>query len=209
MSIVPMLFGMLHWDKLPETMATHWDFNMRANGFTNRTFMIYGFPIFMSVIYLLAVLITNTDPKGKNQNKKIKTVLFLGLPFFLVAVQIAVILINTGVRLDLAKPILLTIALLLMVSGNYFPKIKQNYTLGIRLPWTLYSEANWVRTHRFSGYLWTVIGFLLFVLTLSNLLIDALLVILLLLLSLPIPYSAYHYYKKGGDKEKLEMEKKD
>lgn len=213
MVLVPMLFGILQWDKLPETMSTHWDLNMQANGFTNRTFAVYGLPVLMAMFYLFAVLVSNLDPKSKNQNEKVKAILFLGLPIFLVAVQIAMILINTGVQLDLAKPALLLVAFLLMVLGNYFPKTKQNYTIGIRLPWTLYSKENWIRTHRFAGYLWMAIGFVLFLLALTNWIADVLspvvLVLLLVLLFLPMPYSAYCYYKKGGDREKLDWEEKD
>jgi uncharacterized membrane protein len=38
--------------------------------------------------------------------------------------------------------------------GFAMPKIKQNYMIGIRLPWTLESEDNWNRTHAFAGKLW-------------------------------------------------------
>lgn len=39
-------------------------------------------------------------------------------------------------------------------------KIRQNYTVGIRLPWTLSSEDNWDKTHRLAGKLWIVGGVL-------------------------------------------------
>ena len=45
-----------------------------------------------------------------------------------------------------------------IIIGNYLPKCKQNYTIGIKIPWTLNSEENWNRTHRFAGWLWTFSG---------------------------------------------------
>jgi len=50
------------------------------------------------------------------------------------------------------------VGLTLAIIGNYLPKCKQNYTIGIKIPWTLNSEENWNRTHRFAGRLWMVCG---------------------------------------------------
>jgi uncharacterized membrane protein len=47
---------------------------------------------------------------------------------------------------------------LFIFIGNWLPKCKQTYTLGIRLPWTLADEDNWNRTHRFAGPVWVVCG---------------------------------------------------
>ena len=50
------------------------------------------------------------------------------------------------------------IGVLFVIIGNYLPKCKQNYTIGIKIPWTLDNEENWNKTHRFAGFLWVVCG---------------------------------------------------
>ena len=55
---------------------------------------------------------------------------------------------------------LLLVGLLFVVIGNYLPKCKQNYTIGIKIPWTLNSEENWNKTHRFAGFVWVIGGVL-------------------------------------------------
>ena len=55
----------------------------------------------------------------------------------------------------------MVVGLVLAIVGNYLPKCKQNYTIGIKIPWTLNSEENWNRTHRFAGRLWVVCGLVL------------------------------------------------
>ena len=45
-----------------------------------------------------------------------------------------------------------------ILTGNYMPKCKQNYTIGIKVVWTLNDEENWYRTHRFAGRLWVIGG---------------------------------------------------
>ena len=58
--------------------------------------------------------------------------------------------------MEVIMPVL--VGLLLTVVGNYMPKCKQNYTIGIKIPWTLNSEENWNKTHRFAGWIWTFGG---------------------------------------------------
>ena len=53
-------------------------------------------------------------------------------------------------------PVLL--GLLFLWVGNYFPKLRRNRTLGIKVSWTLGNEENWNRTHRFAGKLWVCCG---------------------------------------------------
>ena len=81
-----------------------------------------------------------------------------------------------------------------MVIGNYLPKCKQNYTLGIKLPWTLDDEENWNRTHRFAGFLWVVGGVLIAI----NAFLEwewLFLVVVFAMVLIPAIYS-YLYYKK-------------
>lgn len=48
--------------------------------------------------------------------------------------------------------------------GNYLPRVRQNYTLGIKTPWALDDPDNWRRTHRFGGACFMVVGVSLIVL---------------------------------------------
>lgn len=42
--------------------------------------------------------------------------------------------------------------------GNYLPRVRQNYTLGIKTPWAFDDPDNWRRTHRFGGACFMVVG---------------------------------------------------
>ena len=63
-----------------------------------------------------------------------------------------------GYPLSMGKIVRFAIGLLLVFIGNYFGKIRHNYTFGIKTPWTLASEEVWNKTHRISGPLWVVAG---------------------------------------------------
>ena len=77
-----------------------------------------------------------------------------------------------------------------MAIGNYMPKIRRNYTIGISLPWTLDNNDNWIRTHRLAGKMWVIGGVLLFVNAFIQIAVD--LVVLLIfgiVIVVPMIYS--------------------
>ena len=50
------------------------------------------------------------------------------------------------------------VGIMFVIVGNYLPKCRQSYTMGIKLPWTLNDEGNWNATHRFGGWVWVACG---------------------------------------------------
>jgi len=84
---------------------------------------------------------------------------------------------------------------LFVIIGNYLPKCKQNYTIGIKIPWTLNNEENWNKTHRFAGWLWTACG-LLVILTGFIGGFWLFMIVTLLMVFAPIIYS-YLLHRKG------------
>ena len=106
----------------------------------------------------LCTLGTGADPKKNNHPEKILHLVLWIIPVLSVLLHVVVYAVALGkeVRVEMVMPVF--IGLLFTVIGNYLPKCKQNYTIGIKIPWTLSSEENWNRTHRFAGWLWTFCG---------------------------------------------------
>jgi uncharacterized membrane protein len=102
-----------------------------------------------------------------------------------------------GMTLDVDTIALLLMGVMFLIIGNYMPKCKQNYTLGIKLPWTLNSEANWNATHRLAGRVWVIGGVLLLacVFLPENALAVAMQILLPVMVLIPVVYS-YAYHKK-------------
>jgi uncharacterized membrane protein len=59
---------------------------------------------------------------------------------------------------DISSIVIFCVSALFMILGNYFGKIRQNYFVGIRVPWTIADEDVWNRTHRLAGKLWVAAG---------------------------------------------------
>lgn len=88
------------------------------------------------------------------------------------------------------------VGIMIMMIGNYLPKIHQNHTIGIKLPWTLNNTENWNKTHRLAGKVWLTGGLIIAVNAFFNVLLISLAVMLLLVL-IPLIYS-FAYSRKHG-----------
>jgi uncharacterized membrane protein len=63
-----------------------------------------------------------------------------------------------GWRVNAGRTPMIGIGVLFMVLGNYLPRIRSNWWMGIRTPWTLESETVWRETHRLGGRTFVVSG---------------------------------------------------
>ena len=140
-------------------------------------------------------LFTHVDPKRQNISPK----LIRALVWFMAALSPIVVCssyaIALGINVNITLLTYLIIGLMLLVIGNYLAKTKQNYSAGIRIPWTLSSEENWNRTHRFSSRLFIFCGLAM----IANGFLDSnilLFFIMAVLIVIPYAYS-FFLFKKG------------
>jgi len=159
--LLPMAVGLLLWNQLPESIPSHWNAAGEIDGWSSKAFVVFGLPLLMLGIQWLCLLGTAADPKRQNHPEKILQLVFWIIPVISVALFLVTYAVALGkeVRVEVVMPVL--VGLVLTIVGNYLPKCKQNYTIGIKIPWTLDSEENWNRTHRFAGRLWVVCGLVL------------------------------------------------
>lgn len=69
--LLPVLAGLIMWNMLPERIATHWNARGVADGFSGRSFTIFGIPIIMLILQWICILGTAMDPRNKEQNNKV------------------------------------------------------------------------------------------------------------------------------------------
>ena len=67
-TLLPMILGGILWDKLPETMATHWGPSGEADGFSSKTFAVFGLPIIFAVLHFVCMFAMKFDKKNATLN---------------------------------------------------------------------------------------------------------------------------------------------
>ena len=158
--LLPLFVGAALYPRLPETMATHWDFSGNANGWSSRAATVFGLPLFILALHLVCFYAESRETK-KNRNPVLRTVLLWFCPAISLLGGAVTLGTGLGYEMPISTVVPVFMGLLFLILGNYLPKIRQNRTMGIKLPWTLASEENWTRTHRVAGFTWVAAGLLM------------------------------------------------
>lgn len=162
--LVPMLAGALLWNKLPEQVPTHFNAAGEVDGYSSRAFAVFGLPaMLLGFHWLCALGSLLMDPKAHNLEGKVMNIVLWVCP--LVSIMMMALVFGNALGYDVPAEVIapLMMGVLLVIIGNWLPKCKQTWTLGIKLPWTLADEDNWNRTHRFAAPIWVVGGLVMIV----------------------------------------------
>ena len=197
-TILPVLIGIICWNRLPDVMATHFGMNNEANGFSSKAFAVFGIPLILLAVLWFGAFVTSHDPKRQNISPKMFSLVVWIAPVTSLVVAAILYPVNLGYALDITFFVELLSGVMFIIIGTYLPKARQNYTIGIRVPWTLANEENWNRTHRLAGSLWIICGILMIIICLTRLApVQWFVGILLIMVLVPCIYSYWLHAKKG------------
>lgn len=156
--LAPILVGLILWDQLPAEMATHFGTDGTANDWAPKEFAVFGMPLFLLVVHWLCVAFTSVDPKKQNISDKVILLIMWLCPVVSIVGCGSTYLYELDHSINTMPVATLFLGCVFFVIGNYMPKMKQSYTIGIKIPWALNSEENWNRTHRLGGYTYMLGG---------------------------------------------------
>ena len=155
---------LIQWSCLPRALMTiSIDQSMNSNNYQTHSFLgktIQAFQKGVLNIFEIWFLFT-ANGAGKKmsiivsfywQFKLAVTIFFFLLQLYLITFSLQII------TFTLTNIIVIAMGILFIIIGNMLPKVKQNFFMGIKTPWTLADEHVWYATHRFSGKLWFVLG---------------------------------------------------
>lgn len=202
--VIPFAYAMYLYPGLPEIIPTHFNIKGEADGYGSKG-TIFLLPSIMGVVgFMVYLLLTNIkfiDPKRYQEvDDRVFKNFAIGMVVFLSSLSIAILymIVHPGVPFEKILFTLMGSGFVFM--GSYFPKVKQNYFLGLRLPWTLENQQNWNATHKLAGRIWIYGGIIqiLFAWILSGVAVIVLFfVVMLVMVLVPTIYS-YRMFKKGN-----------
>ena len=157
-TLIPIVIGLILWDKLPDQVPMHWSAQGEVDGYGTKFQAVFLMPLVLVAFHWICVLGTSLDPKKQNINDKIFTLVLWIIPVISLLCNSMVYATALGHKVSVEIIMPLFMGTLFVIIGNYMPKCKQSYTVGIKLPWTLDNEENWNKTHRLAGFLWVIGG---------------------------------------------------
>jgi uncharacterized membrane protein len=206
-TLLPIVAGLILWDKLPDMVPSHWGPTGEVDAYSSKGFFVFGLPLLMLGLNLLCTIASGLDPKNKNHEGKPLILVYALIPALTILLSVVTYFAAFELPIPVLNMVIAAFGLMIVFIGNYLPKCKPSYTIGIKISWTLNSEKNWVATHRMAGKLWVMAGALIILTALlpAKLIIWFSIPILLASVIVPFVYS-YNYYKKhdceaGGDED--------
>ena len=195
--MLPAVFGLAMWDRLPDTLNTHWGADGVVDGGMSKSYAISILPLIILALHWLCVLATAKDPDNQGQNRKIFSVVLWLCPMISLFANGVVYASAMGWEFEAVKLPALFLGMMFLLLGNYMPKCSRNRTIGIKVKWTLASDENWNATHRLAGRLWVICGVLMMacVFLPDRLMLAVMCVVLLTAVTVPFVYS-YVYYRR-------------
>ena len=195
LSAVGFIISAVYWPHLPDPMVTHWDAHGTPNGHGSRIVGALLMPAMIALFGLMFALLARISPVGfgLRQFEDSVAVIAIALQIFLLVIHVITLrAARTGAPLQ-GEWMLLGIGALFAVMGNRFGKVRRNFFIGIRTPWTLADEEVWLRTHRLAGKLFVFAGLFTMALALVPYAMLAMIPALLVAGLVPVIYSFIVY----------------
>ena len=162
LTLVAWLIALPH---LPAVMPIHWGANGEADGFATKINAMILTVGIMVLIYFIIAFVPRIDPRKENYKYFSKTynILLNAVLLLFFFVNMSTILQGLGYNVPMSYIAPIMAGLVFIIIGNYLQRVRSNYFMGIRTPWTLSNETVWKKTHRLSGKLFFIGGLLILI----------------------------------------------
>ncbi len=151
------------YQNFPARVPTHWNFRGEVDGYSSSAFGAFFMPVIMAAMYVFFLILPYLDPR-RERYSEFAPVYHLVKNLILVFMFILFILTGLaglGYGVDISFYVPVMIGALFIALGLLMGKVKMNWFMGIRTPWTMSSEAVWIKTHRAAPFTMTVSGLMI------------------------------------------------
>lgn len=158
------------YPQLPAQVPVHWNIHGQVDLYGTR-FWVAALPALLILgVTGLMVLLPAISPRKFEiaPFAPVYTIMMLTTHGVVLVIGLSVLLAGAGYAVSIPTIVMLSLGALSMVVGNYTGKLRKNFFVGIRTPWTLSSDAVWERTHRLAGWLFMLGGLVAIVATLAG-----------------------------------------
>ncbi len=154
------IFALAVYARLPQRVPSHWNLQGEVDGWMEKPWGPLMQPIIATVMLGVLWLLPRIDPRRANVERfaEDRRLLVNLMILFFAVVQAATFTHALGWPVQVDRVIMASIGLLLVGLGNYLPRIRSNWFMGIRTPWTMDNERVWRATHRVGGRAFVAAG---------------------------------------------------
>lgn len=182
------------YGQMPERVPIHWNIHGEVDRYGSKSWALFLCPGAMAAMTGLFALLPWLSPKQFEVDTFRRTyqwllVLIVGLFGYIHALTLAA---GLGWEFGMDRALVGGIFLFFAMLGNVLGKVRRNFWIGIRVPWTLASERVWNDTHRLAAWLWVAGGLVGALVALAGWPVVSL-GVLVVIVAVPVVYSLVHY----------------
>lgn len=163
-AVIMFIVGALLYNNLPEMVPSHWGVSGEIDSYMPKLTHLILFPSITLVLALLFPFLSRIDPRKDKYVlfKKPWIVIQMSIVVFFAYLYFITLYMAFYPSTSIIPFIYGGIGVLFVLLGNYLGKIRQNYFVGIKTPWTLDNEEVWNKTNRFGGWMFLIAGLIIF-----------------------------------------------
>lgn len=156
--LLPMILGIIFYNRLPDQMPIHFTINDVADNYAPKNLVLFGIPIIIAIIQAICIIFVSKVNKLKNSQKpKIIKIMEWFIPIITVLIYFIMIEVSLGSTVYIGKSICLILGISFIIIGNYFPKMSYNVGKAVFHPIPK-TEKSFRKMTKISGYSFIIIG---------------------------------------------------
>lgn len=161
--IAAVALSLAVYSRLPASMPVHWNLAGEIDDYAPKAIGAFLLPAIMLALAGVFAALPAISPSGFDieQRSRAYRAILLAILLFMLGIHVHLLLSAMNMAPSISDVVPLLIGALFVIFGNYLPKMRRNFFIGIRTPWTLADEDVWFRTHRLGGVVFIVCGVLL------------------------------------------------
>lgn len=138
---------------LPSMVPVHWDVHGNVNGWEPKWKLFVVDPAIMAGMMLLFHLLPWLSPKRFEVDSFRSTYLFIMVAVMALIAGMHLMILAPALswQINISRAVVCAVSLLTALMGNVMGKVRRNFYVGIRTPWTIASERVWHVTHRLAA----------------------------------------------------------
>lgn len=159
--VATLIVSLIVYPQLPSRVPMHWNLRGEVNRYGDKL-EIFLMPAAMAVIALLFAALPWLSPRRFEVDTFRTTYLYIMILVlaFMAYIHALHLWAAFSKPLDMNRALLGAAFLLLALLGNVLGRVRRNFFIGVRTPWTLASEKVWDATHRFAARVFVLAGLL-------------------------------------------------
>ncbi len=195
--VLALMFAYSIWlyPNLPEQVPTHWNWKGEVDEWSSKPFGAFFLPSMTVILWLVLLVLPWLSPRGFKVEafRPIYNIIVLMMVVLMAYIHLVALQAALHPKLDMARALMGGILLLFAGIGALLGRVKRNFWVGVRTPWTLASEVVWDRTHRLASRVYTIVGIAGALAILAGVPPTVCLVVFFLVVFVPVVYSLVLY----------------